>query len=96
MKVVDSGYYSLSSSSTIDTYGYIYKDAFTPVDRIVNLLSQDDGRCADHQFKLVTVLQANTTYILVVTTHSSNVTGAFLILVSGPKNVSLNRMGKYV
>ncbi len=96
VKVVNSGYYTLRSNSTINTYGSIYNDTFNPFSPTVNLLLEDDGRCLGDQFKLTMVLQANTKYILVVTTYFSNVTGAFSIFVSGRNNVNFNHIGEYL
>ncbi len=96
VNVIDSGMYSFRSNSLITTYGYIYNDTFTPFDPIVNLYSEAYERCFDGQFKLTIVLQANITYTLVVTTYSSNVTGAFSIFVSGRSNVNFNPIGEYL
>jgi hypothetical protein len=96
VKVIDSGMYSFRSNSLITTYGYIYNDTFTPFDPIVNLHSEAYERCFNGQFKLTIVLQANITYTLVVTTYSSNVTGAFSIIVSGLNYVSFNRIREYL
>jgi hypothetical protein len=46
------------------------------------LKSNDDGNSAG-QFKLNIDLQKETEYILVVTTYSPNVTGAFTIYTNG-------------
>ncbi len=93
--VVDSDYYTLRSSSTI-TYGYIYKDSFNPFNPTINLLAGDYGRCFNDQFQLTIVLQANTTYILVVTTYFPNDTEAFSIFVSAPNNVNFNHIGEFL
>ncbi|CAF3342828.1 unnamed protein product, partial [Rotaria sp. Silwood2] len=50
---------------------------------------QDDDSGGGTQFKLTTFMQPNVTYILVVTTFTGSVTGAFMIVVSGPSGVSL-------
>ncbi len=93
--MVDSGIYSLRSYSNITTYGSIYNDTFTPFDPIVHRISYDSGSCTG-QFKLTIILQANITYTLVVTTYSSNVIGAFAILVSGSNYISFNRIREYL
>ncbi len=91
VNAVTAGSYSLSSSSTIDTYGHLYKDNFNPTNPSENSLAwnDDENRCR-RQFKLLTYLQANITYVLVVTTFSPNVQGNFLVHVTGPNNISLN------
>ncbi len=95
LTVVEVGNYSFRSNSNFDTYGYIYKSNFNPLNPFENLLSKNDDGCRDGQFKLISYLQTGTTYILVVTTFSSNVTGDFQISVSGPQHVSLNHISEY-
>lgn len=95
MTVTETGRYSLGTNSTIDTYGYIYKNRFDPADPFVNLISEDDQSYRNNQFKIVTSLQINITYILVVTTYSPNVTGMFTVIVIGPNNVKFNHISKY-
>lgn len=90
LNVTTNGFYSLSSSSTIDTYGYIYKDNFNPLKPSENLLVQDDNNCNNNQFKLITELNTSTTYILVVTTYHPAKTEQFSILISGPNNVNVD------
>ena len=96
VNVILSGLYSLSSDSIVNTYGYIYKEKFNPVNTSKNLLSQNDNSCNTDQFKLTLDLQVGTTYILVVTTYYANVTGTFSITVSGPSNVSFNLISEYL
>ncbi len=93
-----AGFYTLLSSSNIDTYGYIYKHDFNPFKPLTNIFSENDdgGAYYTQQFQFIVNLLANTRYILVVTTSSPNVTGKFSIFVSGPDKVSLNRIGEYI
>lgn len=95
VKVVKTGNYSLGTNSTMDTYGYIYKNDFNSFHPFMNLLLEDDQSYRNDQFKLVTRLQINITYILVVTTYFPSVTGVFSVLVIGPNNVILNRISEY-
>jgi hypothetical protein len=90
VNVVENGYYTLASMSAVNTIGYIYMNNFNSSNPIENFLSQDDYSCGGNQFKLITYLQANTTYILVVTTYVPKETGQFSILAFGPNNVRLN------
>ena len=94
MNAVEDGYYTLRSMSDINTIGYIYMNNFNLFNLSENLLSENDDSCGEGQFRLITHLLANTTYVLVVTTSSPNVTGAFSILASGPSTVTLNHMGE--
>ena len=93
VNVDESDYYTVRSESNINTYGYIYKDNFDPNNPFVHLHLKNDD-CDKNQFKLFTHLESNTTNILVVTTFTQETIGAFSILVSGPKNVTLKRISK--
>jgi len=96
VNVIEDGDYTLGSESTIDTYGYIYKDQFNPYDPSMNQVKEDDGGGCNDQFKLFVYLQTNTTYILVVTTWHPEVVGPFSIMGAGPKNVILKYTSEYV
>ncbi len=96
INVATEGEYVLWSESTIsNTYGYIYKNDFNALKPSENLLLKHDGYCNEGQFKLFINLEINTRYVLVVTTHRPNTFGNFSIFISGPKNVTLNRISKY-
>ncbi|CAF4146022.1 unnamed protein product [Adineta steineri] len=95
MNVVETGYYALSSDSSMNTFGDIYKDDFNPMNRFENLLSRDYEACSYRDFKFIAYLHTGTTYILVVTTSFPNMTGNFSILTSGPDNITLNPYSKY-
>ncbi|CAF0906273.1 unnamed protein product [Adineta steineri] len=73
----------------MDTYGSVYKEYFNPSNPMENRLVDDDESGQQHQFIFTIALETNITYILIVTTSSSNPTGAFSIFVSGPDNVDL-------
>jgi hypothetical protein len=96
VKAQETGNYSFGSISTIETYGYIYNDSFDPFDPTKNLVLQDGYGCGIYKFQLITYLQANTTYVLVVTTFFPNVQGNFLVHVTGPNNVTLNHTSEYL
>ncbi|CAF0983595.1 unnamed protein product [Adineta steineri] len=90
MNVMETGYYALSSNSSMNTFGDIYKDDFNPMNPFENLLSQDYRACSSQDFKFIAYLHTGTKYILVVTTSSPNMTGNFSILTSGPKNITID------
>ena len=96
VNIMKSGYYTLVSNSSVNTYGRLYKDNFNPFSPSTNLILGDDNSCANYQFKISLELTVNTTYILVVTTHSPNVTGAFSVIVSGFNNVSFQLLSEYL
>ena len=96
MNVGTSGSYTFSSSSGIDTYGYLYRDRFNPFNISENLLFQGDQGCTNNQFKLFADLHSNTTYILIATTYVPNVTGSVEIFASGPAIVTFNLIGEHL
>ena len=93
--VTESGYYTFISNSSENIYGHIYKDSFSPLTPVTNVISHNGKCCNNYQFNLTDYLHVNTMYILVVTTYHPNITGIFSIDVLGSNNVSLHRIGKY-
>jgi len=96
VKVFTAGTYTFGSISSIDTYGYLYESDFNPFNPTVNLQAQNDNGCGNLQLQIITELQMNRTCILIVSTSSPNATGLFSIFVSGPNNVTLNRISEYL
>jgi len=84
------GVYTITSNSSIDTYGYIYNTSFNPALPSENMLLSDDDGGGDHQFKLLLYLQSIIKYILVVTTYNENEQGGFIVIVTGPTLVSFS------
>jgi hypothetical protein len=82
-----AGTYTFTSSSTLDTYGYIYDTYFYSFDPSTNLMNQDDDTGGSGQFKFSVFLEAGVPYTLVFTTFSGGQTGSFSILASGPNTV---------
>ncbi|CAF1625767.1 unnamed protein product [Rotaria magnacalcarata] len=79
-----SGNYNITSSSNIDTYGYLYASSFYPSNISLNLIPQDDGSGGNLQFKFTRFVDSSVVYILVATTYSGGVMAPFSIIVSGP------------
>jgi hypothetical protein len=96
VKVNTTGYYSFLSYSTIDAYGFIYKNTFNPLNPLENLLDKDDDSGSDLQFRLYIRLSGGMTYVLVMTTYQLKETGALSFSVQGPKKVILNRLSEYI
>jgi hypothetical protein len=96
VNVVLSGLYSFSFHSRINIYANIYTNKFNPISPSENFLAENEDGCSGFQFKFICAFHANITYVLVVTTCSSNVTGNFSIIASGPNNVSFNRISEYL
>lgn len=76
----------------MDTFGFIYQSFFDIRFFFVNLMGYDDDSNGNGQFKLQTTLQANTPYIVLVSTYDSNVTGAFTLVGSGAGRLTLTRL----
>ena len=96
LKVIKSGYYSFHSYSTIDPYGFIYKDTFNPLNPTENLLHAEDDSSSSLQFKLNTRLSGNMTYVLVISTYELKETGTFSIVVQGPNKIILEGLSEYI
>ncbi len=96
VKVFESGYYTFQSDSTMDTYGYIYKNKFDPLNPLENLLSINDDGGSYFQFRLDIRLVVNMTYVLVVTAYDSRRTGEFSITVFGKNKVTLEHLSEYI
>ena len=90
-----AGSYLFLSGSNINTYGYLYKDHFNPLDPAKMFLAENDEGCENGQFQLIVDLECSGTYILIVTTYSAEVTGEFLIFGSGPDSITFNRISEY-
>lgn len=84
-----NGEYTFVSVSSMDTYGYLYRDHIDPSYPSKNLIISNDDGAGDRQFKITYSLQAGTPYVIVVTTFSPYTTGSFSLRVSGPTIVAL-------
>jgi len=52
-------------------------------------MSDDDSGSGNGQFKISDSLQSGRTYVLIVTTYGSSVTGSFSIRAAGPASVGM-------
>jgi hypothetical protein len=96
VKVPEIRYYTIQSSSNIDTYGYVYENSFNPLNTTENLLSSDDNDGGSGgQFKIEVPLYVDTTYILVVTTSYPNKIGKIKINMLGLANVTVKPISEY-
>jgi hypothetical protein len=74
--------YTFVSSSSINTYGYFYNGTFNPYQPTVNLVQHNDDSGGSGQFLINLSLVNTGSYVLVATTSSQNVQGAFSIIGS--------------
>ncbi|CAF5034245.1 unnamed protein product, partial [Rotaria sp. Silwood1] len=89
VNVSTAGYYRFKSSSSIDTYGYLYVNNFFPSSTSLNFLVEDDDTGSNAQFQFTLYLQPNTVYILVATAYYENITGSYTVIASGATRVTL-------
>ena len=94
VKVPEIRFYTIQSSSNIDTYGYIYESKFNSLNPTENLLTSDDDSGGSSQFKFEIPLYVDTTYILVVTTYYPKEIGNIMINLLGVTNVTVNRLSE--
>jgi hypothetical protein len=87
--VYTSGTFTFQSTSSMDTYGCFYDYPVDPSYPTQNLITSDDDRGGDHQFRITVNLTSTSSYVLLVTTYGANVTGNFSITVSGPSQAGL-------
>jgi hypothetical protein len=90
VRVYTNGKYTFTSISSLDTYGYLYANAFDPSFPSQNLIESDDDSGGGGQFRINATLSSLQTYILVVTTFYPDRMGAFSITALGPASVSLS------
>ena len=95
IQVMMNGYYRFHSETRINTHGYFHRHLFDPLDPSIGRLVSNESKCGDGQFPLRFQLEANTTYVLVVTTASPKMSGNFSVIATGPALVIFNRTSEY-
>lgn len=88
---VTTGYYRISSNSSIDPRVFVYQATFHPLSLSRNLIAEKSGKLGFH---LSISLQINVTYILIVTSVVSNRTGSYSVFLEGPSRINARRIGK--
>ena len=74
--------------------GGLYRDTFDPINPYHNKLANRMTRCDNEQFRVHSLLQKNTTYILMVRSLNTEQMGALSIMSLGEGYVSFVHMGK--
>jgi hypothetical protein len=82
-----TGTYHFRSNGLFDSYGCLYDGSFNPLYPSQNLITTDDDGGGNGQFQIGRSLQSWRTYILIVTTYSTGITGSFTIGAGGPASV---------
>ena len=90
-----SGYYIISSMSSLSLYGLLYEQHFNPYSHKKNLLHFSKHGCYAEQFRMHTFLPLNTTYILVISPSEKNRRTHFSIIVSGSENIIFKHIRKF-
>ena len=91
----EEGNYIIISHSTKDLVGYIHENNFTLFDFNINKIQSDDNSHENSQFKITLYRQANSSFILIVTTAQELEQGEFSITIQGPSNVSMRYQSKF-
>ena len=97
INVNTSGFYMFSTEGYLNTYGYLYEHQFNPYDSIDTSLARSDHVCDDDQLKIMTYLNFNVRYILIVTTSYAypEQQGPFSLFVEGPNEIKIKQMSMY-
>ncbi|CAF0960666.1 unnamed protein product [Adineta steineri] len=87
-----AGVYFFQCNSNIDTFAYLYSQAFNPLNPVANLyFGLDDENAERWEFSFQLTFPTAGATFLVVTTYSPSVTGPFSIVASGNTTVTFNR-----
>ncbi|CAF1338358.1 unnamed protein product [Adineta steineri] len=87
-----AGNYTIISSSSIDTYGFLFNNSFDPLNPIRNLLLYDDDSGGNQQFELTYFLQPLVNYVVVTSTYIQYQTGTFSLIATGPGVINFTRI----
>jgi len=94
INVKHNGSYTFDTNTSLLLFGYLYENNFDPSFPNQNLLIESSFSCGQYHFELGDYLEVNHVYILVITTFYPNMRGSFTLLVTGPHNLTLNRINK--
>ncbi|CAF1128442.1 unnamed protein product [Adineta ricciae] len=92
--VTKNDFYILTGNSTINLYGFLYKDFFSPFIPTANLIAWYGNCCDKEQFKFTLELKIGIKYILVITTYNPRVIGSFSIILFGSNMVHFEQIGE--
>ena len=92
MNFTTTGMYTISSDSTINTFGCIYNNSFDILYPNSSLSEWNDDGGGNQQFKMMLNINATYNYILVVTTYGQIVVGSFSVTAHGPGEVVFSQL----
>ena len=94
IRMTKEGYYTIRGNSSTDIVGGVYGNNFTLFDLQINeatIKFSSRSNCNNH-FKILLYRKMNTSMILIVKAQKQVKPGAFLIIVDGPSNVSMEHI----
>lgn len=94
INVSENGLYAFVCNSTMNTYGFIFENEFIPLEPYRNKINEDEESGFDYQFYMVSYLQTNTMYTLMITTSQAGDTGSFSVYALGSYNVNFTYISK--
>ncbi|CAF1021563.1 unnamed protein product [Adineta ricciae] len=90
LNVSTNGTYYIVSYNNFYAYGYIYNSSFMASAPDTNFLISNEDGAGYGAFLLSTNISPISSYVLVVTTYSTNVTGPYAVIVYGKGTVSFS------
>lgn len=86
---------AIQSQGYLDTSGFLYQQHFDPYEPTKKLLIKSFDGCSENRMKITSLLKSNITYVLVISTRKEHELNKFLIITSGPSNVTMKNIRKY-
>ena len=79
----------------MDMVGYVYEDDVILFNLDINVIKNDKSFSCNNRFQITLYRQMNISFILVVKSVQQLEEGVFSIIVNGPSNVSMKRIGTH-
>ena len=76
--------------------GYLHNDNFNPYNPSKNTLIVDPQHCQARQYGIITYLQTNTTYILIITASDPNSLSSFSVFATASNKITFTRISKFI
>lgn len=89
INVPQYGAYAFETSSSVDTFRYLYSNTFDPSSPTSNLLTFNDDALQENQCLVQAVLSTEDTYYAVITTYLPDVLGNITMDTSGSADIDV-------